>query len=32
MKDWDLLLIGNRVDDEKEGQYFTECEELVAKF
>lgn len=30
MKDWDLLLIGNRVDDEKEGQYFTECEDLVA--
>jgi glycosyltransferase involved in cell wall biosynthesis len=30
LRDWDMLLIGNRVDDEKEGRYFTGCEDLVA--
>lgn len=30
LADWDLLLIGNRVDNEKERQYFAECQDLVA--
>ena len=30
LKDWNMLLIGNRVDDDKDGPYFTECEERVA--
>jgi glycosyltransferase involved in cell wall biosynthesis len=30
MKDWGMLLIGNRVDDDKEGPYYAECKQLVA--
>ena len=30
MNDWDMLLIGNRVDDEKEAAYYAECQNLVA--